>query len=261
MPVGLLEGKYKLKKLFTPNKNSYDNSKKVVDDNQYLLDLIHESFNKHKVRCLFLFGSALGLYRDKKAIPYDNDVDVGVYDTDVPYLRNVVSELEQHNCYIEQVHFNRLKMQYGNTKLHFDIWLMVPIRWSNLHYKIFGLRWFNSYTYYREDFFNWEKATVVQINQRKYYLPNLIEDYFVKLYGSDWKTPIKNRECIERGIGSRILLWAFVDHTVPAKFSGTGGLTTWKPWASKFLLRFFPNSKLCNEYKHPVLAKKQVKLK
>lgn len=256
MPLGLLEGKYKLTELFTSNKNNFDKSKKDIDDNQYLLDLVNDAFAKHNVRCLLLFGSALGIYRDKKAIPYDDDVDVGIYDVDVPKLAKVVVELEKHNCYIHNVRFNRIKMQYGSTKLRIDIWLLVPIRWSNFLYKIWGLKWFNSYSYHREDFFNWGKVTTVKIKEKTYYLPNLIKDYFIKLYGHDWETPIKDRSCIERGFGSRLLLFSFVTYDVPSKFSCVDSLVTWRPWASKVLLKYFSNSKLCNKFKHPTLVKK-----
>lgn len=260
MPIGLLEGKQKLTKYFSADPGNIDKSKTDQDDGQYLLDLINDAFKKHGLTCVLLFGTALGIYRDKKVIPYDDDVDVGVYDVDVPKLVNVVNELIKHNCCIERVYFNRIKMQYGNTKYHFDIWLMIPIRWSNIHYKVFGLKWFNSFTYYKKDYFNKEKLLEVKIKNTKYSLPNLIEDYLQTLYGTDWKTPIQGRECIERGIGSRVLLYFFVDHDVPSKFSGTGGLSTWKPWCSKFLLKYFPDKKFVKRFKHPDLTQKNKKI-
>lgn len=44
------------------------------------LKLIKEVFDKFGVRLFILYGGLLGLYRDKKLIPYDDDIDFGIID-------------------------------------------------------------------------------------------------------------------------------------------------------------------------------------
>lgn len=41
---------------------------------------IQKVFNKYGVRLFVLYGALLGLYRDRKLIPYDDDIDFGIID-------------------------------------------------------------------------------------------------------------------------------------------------------------------------------------
>ena len=59
------------------NKN-YSNQK--IDKN---FDLLINSLNKHKVPYWVCHGSLLGLIRDQNLISWDDDIDIGVFKSEV----------------------------------------------------------------------------------------------------------------------------------------------------------------------------------
>jgi len=52
-----------------------DDIKKKVDQN---LKLVIKILNTHKINYWICHGTLLGIIRDKKILPWDNDIDIGL---------------------------------------------------------------------------------------------------------------------------------------------------------------------------------------
>ena len=62
-----------------------NNQKKMYNALKELTDI----FNKHNIKYFLMSGSLLGLKRNSKIIPYDNDIDIGIMINDYDKILNL----------------------------------------------------------------------------------------------------------------------------------------------------------------------------
>lgn len=74
----------------------YINESERVD---FLKNIIHV-FDKNNIDYWLEFGTLLGAIRDRKLIPWDSDIDIGVFD--INKVKKIKSEFQKHGLYIKE---------------------------------------------------------------------------------------------------------------------------------------------------------------
>lgn len=90
--------------------------------------------DKHKIRFLLLAGTALGAVRHKGFIPWDDDIDVGIFGNDYYRLQKILpQELSKKFQYFDERLYPNYRYPIG--KIYYegvpllDLWLLV--KWQN----------------------------------------------------------------------------------------------------------------------------------
>jgi lipopolysaccharide cholinephosphotransferase len=134
-------------------------------------------------------GTLLGSIRHNDIIPWDDDVDIQAPSTSVNKLRLLNKELEDVNLYFTFIdHIWRIKSIDPNIKAYIDVFEMVldSDRW--VYADSFNTnRWPNGYIYDNEvhPIMNYHFSNLIVPG------PNNGEPYLERMYGKEWKTPIK----------------------------------------------------------------------
>ncbi|MBL8903077.1 MAG: LicD family protein [Rhizobiales bacterium] len=141
-----------------------------------LLD-IHDAFGHEGVRFWLRDGTALGLYRDGGIIPFDDDVDLGVWDADTPKIEAALKRLSEKGFII-----------HGRNRYTIRLlrdWETVEIAVSGLPVECWGgnLR----YIEIQEAFFR--DLVPMRFLGRDFLVPRDIEGYLEFSYGKDWSIP------------------------------------------------------------------------
>ena len=235
-----------IKKHFTPSHHKGANNQSINSMSDALAVFL-DTLTHANINPVLLYGTCLGLYRDKKVIDYDTDIDVGVFLNDFNALHTLSTQLLSQGFYIKSR--NMYCVTYSTTEQNYLIDVWVIVKRKNPFFRLLGYRWLVDHVNFRSDYFS--DIQTMTINEKTYLFPNHTETYLAELYGSDWKTPIKNRTAGPRSLLSQWLNAPFVDFKMPAQFSGDNSVGTYKPWVSYILKRFAPNSKLYTLFNHP----------
>lgn len=131
-----------------------------------------------------VFGTLLGIYRDGELIEHDTDSDLAVWVEDENKMIKLVKDLEDEQLMLTRINKNILSFTRGGD--YIDLYLYrAKENGSNVLHCIpqFG-------TLTTNDFDN---SNTIAFHNRNLTCVNDPEKYFQKLYGRDWKTPIKNK--------------------------------------------------------------------
>lgn len=131
-----------------------------------------------------VFGTLLGIYRDSQLIEHDTDSDLAVWVQDQNKMIKLVKDLEDEQLMLTRFDYNILSFTRGGD--YIDLYLYrAKENGSNVLHCIpeFG-------TLTTKDFDN---SNTVTFHNRNLTCVHDPENYFQKLYGSDWKTPIKDK--------------------------------------------------------------------
>jgi hypothetical protein len=137
-----------------------------------LLVDIHSVLAAHDVMFWLRDGTSLGIYRDGGFIPWDDDVDLGMWADDLPKAEAALADLAQRGFMVYRRESNLLCLLKD---------------WETVEIVISGVERSNEYVAVQETFFrNLEK---VRFLDRDFNIPGPIERYLEFCYGSDWGTP------------------------------------------------------------------------
>lgn len=78
--------------------DNYTSSKFIKNKQEYMYTCLQEIiilFEKAKIKYFLLGGSLLGLQRDNKIIPYDNDIDIGIMLKDYNRAKSINNSLKE----------------------------------------------------------------------------------------------------------------------------------------------------------------------
>merc|ERR1719183_2490417 len=64
------------------------------------LVILRDVFTKHSIAFWPSEGTALGLVRERRILPWDDDVDVGIWDTDRAQLARILPELASQGLHL-----------------------------------------------------------------------------------------------------------------------------------------------------------------
>ena len=154
-------------------------NKKVMKEN--LLSFRH-AMEEAEIPFVFIFGTLLGIIREKGFIDYDTDIDVACFSEDHKKILSVIEDLKKQNFYIP----NKNKCPLHD---HFFIrnGEKIEIWWFD---KIGNERIYDNIVRYSEAYFKpLEKMTFCDLSWN---IPNNSEKFLELTYGSTWRIPNKN---------------------------------------------------------------------
>ena len=136
-------------------------------------------------------GNLLGIYRDKKLIDYDTDIDVGLLvennvENLLKKIESIVLSLVQEGFYlIRTVVYKDQPMQIafmdGDNDVIFDIYLFYED--GDVAYN------YNPEGYILKPMKFIEELGEIEFEGDKFPIPGNIEEYLVWRFGENWKTP------------------------------------------------------------------------
>lgn len=132
----------------------------------------------HKVFYCFIFGTALGLYRDHNFIKTDNDIDVFAKFDRNPGSR-FLSDIKNSGFAVNTIPGSICNHNYHllRNRTLLDVWFKTHDNFSK----------------------NFDSLTYVTFHNLQIPLPCNIENYLSLVYG-DWKTPNKHQANVFKGI-------------------------------------------------------------
>lgn len=140
------------------------------------------------IKYSLVFGTLLGIYRDGKLIEHDTDSDLAIWFQDENKIIELVKWLEGKQLILTRYTDRILTFTCGGD--YIDLYMYDTPRYrkpDEIDTDI--LRCIPDLgTLTKMDF---DKKNTVTFHNRKLVCVSDPEDYFQKLYGSDWKTPIK----------------------------------------------------------------------
>ncbi len=146
-------------------------------------------------------GTLLGLRREGRLLPWDNDLDISIHESEGDKLSALQNSLKKKGFRVRTRHFTEDSNVFNKGDLR-----MIKIRTKRFFGLIKGnvcLDVFIKYT--KNDKTYWEIANKVKNVPSKYYaefktidfkgdayaIPKLTDDYLTYRYG-DWQTPVKD---------------------------------------------------------------------
>lgn len=189
-----------------------------------LAEKLYHTFKNSEYEYFYTYGTLLGLVRDGKFIPYDNDLDLGMIKTET-------FEWESFQKFMEKNGFKKIRefswdgkvteQAYSYKKLTFDIFLYEYVKEKNkmITYSYFNNRK-NEYTSVHdvsvEGYYNTpiNDFRYIESHGVKFRIPEEPEILLREVYEETWKIPIENwdykqskaRFELEGVVGRKVLL-------------------------------------------------------
>ncbi len=131
-------------------------------------------------------GTVLGIYRDNKLIPHDNDIDIDVLNTENVNYNKIIREFKKNNYRLGRIALYKNKIQqivfYDKNNDLFDI-----------------LFWYKEgefiYNYSEKNYLRKQKITFfenlekIEFLKQEFNIPSNIEVFLKERYGEDWFVP------------------------------------------------------------------------
>jgi len=131
-----------------------------------------------------VFGTLLGIYRDGELIAHDTDSDLAVWVQDENKIIELIKNLEDSQLMLTRFDKSILSFTRGGDYIDLYRYRTKETNSNVLHcIPSFG-------TLTTMDFDN---SNTITFHNRNLTCVNDPEDYFQKLYGSDWRVPIKDK--------------------------------------------------------------------
>lgn len=170
----------------------------------YCLDTIYNICKANEVKVWFEFGSMLGAYREHGFIPFDFDIDIGMYEEDL--TEEIIRDL--YNCGFK---ISRLFYQVSNSDIHHKKLTEITLDYKGLKIDIFlnSIKQNKRILYVYNDSLGQDNVKKNIFGVRRFILPiaDIMECRFLGItfgipqnakeclsyyYGEDFMTPIKN---------------------------------------------------------------------
>jgi hypothetical protein len=131
-----------------------------------------------------VFGTLLGIYRDGELIEHDTDSDLAVWLQDENKIIEFIKNLEDSQLMLTRFTKNILSFTRGGDFIDLYMYRTKEKNSNVLH----CIPYFGTLT--EMDFDN---SNTITFHNRNLTCVNDPEGYFQKLYGSDWRVPIKDK--------------------------------------------------------------------
>lgn len=166
----------------------------TIDQMLKILKDMHKFFDDYDIPCFMDGGTLLGSIRHKGIIPWDDDIDIGIFDVDVEKFLKLKTELKTRGYDISTTFFG--------FKIFFKNWSLVPNHdysypfldvfiYEKTPENIYSLKtlqarqtWSNAY-YKGDEIF---PLKLYQFKDFKLYGPQNPLPYLIRQYGPDWDT-------------------------------------------------------------------------
>jgi len=146
-------------------------------------------FEHLEVKYCIVFGTLLGIYRDGNLIEHDTDTDIAVWIDNEEELIKIVEKMKENKLIPTRLTAKMISFTRGGDYIDIYFYEKENTESENLiNHPSFD-------TLTPADF---SKNNTVSFNNRELACPVNPEVYFQKLYGSDWRTPIKDKHANTR---------------------------------------------------------------
>lgn len=164
--------------------NTFETPINIQQSTRNLLTTV-DVFEHLEVKYCVVFGTLLGIYRDGGLIEYDTDTDIAVWIDNYSELIEMVEKMEEEKLMLTRITPKMISFTCGGDYIDIYFYKKENKESENLinHAQAWG-------TLTPEDF---SKNNTVRFHNKELACPVDPEGYFQKLYGSDWRTPIKNK--------------------------------------------------------------------
>lgn len=155
------------------------NNRKIAYKN--LIDFL-SIFKKKKIKVFLLYGTLLGLYRDKTLISGDNDIDLGCFAENFVVNKKKILKLLRSNGFL-LVRENKSLIQFIRFNENLDLYLF--------HKLPFAIGRFSMNFFIKNIFL--KNLEIMVIGKNKFFVPSNTKLFLKTCYGESWKKPIKNK--------------------------------------------------------------------
>jgi len=186
-----------------------DHEKRPIQDKEAALEnliIMRDTLSRHGIKMFLGFGTLLGAVREKDFIPYDDDVDVGIFDTDHEGFIEAVSELSSKGLVLTQRWENRRFYAFERKGEFIDVFTAMKTR------RFPHDRW-DLDTRASVPARHLDALEVIDFKGEHFLIPFGAPMLLRNLYGKNWRIPIQ-------GCPSRFDFRAYVERLVanPEKF-------------------------------------------
>jgi len=176
---------------------------KYLEKSLRLLERATTFLEKYNIPYWLEGGTLLGIIRENRLLPWDNDLDISIRSEDFDrlrrilpkfYYRGMIAKVREHK--IDDPPFQkgevRLIKVYATKYLFFKSPLVLDIfvkkKLDDQYYWVVGVKR-RAKKAVPARFY--DELTTVQFNNKTYSIPKLTDEYLTYRYG-DWRTPVKN---------------------------------------------------------------------
>ncbi|WAJ69677.1 LicD family protein [Catenovulum adriaticum] len=180
---------------------------KVAEDALKMLSNVGSVFNQNKVDYCLEGGTLLGIVRENRLLPWDDDMDLTITEHQIPNLKQALKALPKKYRVRKRYYFTNYKaIKEGNLRL---------IRISNRKWFFFKgkvrmdifVKYSDQENYYwtvggKNNFVIksipkrfYDKTEAYEFNKQKYLVPQNYTQYLTLRYG-DWQKPVKEWDCL-----------------------------------------------------------------
>ena len=175
---------------------------KYLEKSLRLLERATTFLEKYNIPYWLEGGTLLGIIRENRLLPWDNDLDISIRSEDFDrlrrilpkfYYRGMIAKVREHK--IDDPPFQkgevRLIKVYATKYLFFKSPLVLDIfvkkKLDDQYYWVVGVKR-RAKKAVPARFY--DELTTVQFNHKTYSIPKLTDEYLTYRYG-DWRTPVK----------------------------------------------------------------------
>lgn len=161
-------------------------SKNIQKNGLKAISLLNVVFKEKNLEIALNYGTLLGIYRDKKLIAHDVDIDLILIHREksfkIDYLIELQSFIENYDYRIKSVVFFPEKGLYKLKVLN----CMIDVLTVNYDNDLSNYIFFSNKTIFIPDFIKFEKST-----KMSFLIPSNVEEILEYHYGSNWSIPDK----------------------------------------------------------------------
>lgn len=166
-----------------------------------LLREITAIFEQHQVTYWLEGGTLLGIRRENRLLPWDNDLDISVHATQLNKLTQLIKNVKNEGFRVRTRHFSETSKEFKKGDLR-----MIKIRNKHFFGLIKGkvcLDVFIKYTQGTNTFWEidnkrksvphrfYQNFKTISFQNKEYAIPEDTDGYLTYRYG-DWQTPVKD---------------------------------------------------------------------
>lgn len=146
-------------------------------------------------------GTLLGIYRENRLLPWDNDVDLSILNSELINISPFLEDLQLNNYRVKYRHFEQDKLIFNKGDLRIikirkkrfwgifkdNICLEIFVKYSNdtsVYWDVAGKTMACPKIFYN-------KLTKINFLGKNYSIPLKCDEYLTHKYG-DWKIPVKD---------------------------------------------------------------------
>lgn len=167
---------------------------------EILLTTVASIFEQHKITYWLEGGTLLGIRRENRLLPWDDDIDISLHASEVSKLSSLIKNLKEKGFRVRQRRFSVTSNEFEKGELR-----MIKIR----NRRFFGLLKgkvcldvFVKYTHIDKTYWEidnktkyvpkhfYERFKTVKFQNKIYPIPEDTDGYLTYRYG-DWQTPVK----------------------------------------------------------------------